>query len=197
MVRASERRMHTILSFVIAFGVALVVGTFVEYWGHRLMHSGWLFRRRHGQHHAHHNGQGVLGEFRDYFTPTLLIIGGGFLVSRPAGFGFAAGDLVYALAAAYAHQVQHERPELCFWMPRPVHRMHHDYAMSRHDFGILFDGWDRVFGTYRPIGAARTLSERPPIGAWFAIHWWSASEPVDRLPRAALHAASDPSGSAS
>src|SRR5581483_3230173 len=47
------------------------------------------------------------------------------------------------------HQLQHERPELCFWLPRPGHYLHHRHRMWRHNFGITVDVWDRVFGTYR------------------------------------------------
>ena len=32
------------------FLTAIVVGTLVEYWGHRMMHS-WLLRTKHALHH--------------------------------------------------------------------------------------------------------------------------------------------------
>jgi sterol desaturase/sphingolipid hydroxylase (fatty acid hydroxylase superfamily) len=173
------------LTLLAAFVAALVLGTFVEYWGHRLMHEGWFLRRHHAKHHAQRYGQGVLGEFRDYFLPTLTILWVGFLVSPEAGVGFAAGDVAYAFLAAWSHQIQHERPELCFWMARPTHRVHHDQQMWRHNFGITVDVWDRVFGTYEPIGEPTPSPWRHAPAEWLRIHWTSPSPampPVRREP---------------
>ena len=52
------------------------------------------------------------------------------------GIGFAVGAFAYAAFAAYAHQLQHEHPELVFWMARPVHTVHHKHQQWRHNFGI-------------------------------------------------------------
>lgn len=169
--------MYTFIAFTSALGFALVLGTFVEYWGHRAMHAGWFLRKRHARHHARNAGQGVLGEFRDYLLPTLPLVALAFLLPHPFAFGFAAGDVLYAGIAAYSHQVQHERPELCFWMARPVHRMHHDHHMWRHNFGIAVDWWDRLFGTLRPEDEPIAKVSRP-WSDWFAIHWASPSAPV-------------------
>jgi sterol desaturase/sphingolipid hydroxylase (fatty acid hydroxylase superfamily) len=131
-----------------AFLLALFAGTFVEYWGHRVMHA-WLLKKKHAEHHKEGTAQGWLWEFIDYLLPTMPIDGLGFLYSMEAGLGFAAGGTCYAALAAYAHQLQHERPELCFWLIRPVHYLHHKNHMWKHNFGISLDLWDRVFGTYR------------------------------------------------
>jgi sterol desaturase/sphingolipid hydroxylase (fatty acid hydroxylase superfamily) len=137
------------LHFPIACAFALLLGSLVEYIAHRLMHDGKLLKLRHARHHRNPAGQGWFGEFKDYLLPGLSIIWLGFLVSVGAGIGFALGCTAYAAFAAYAHQLQHERPELVFWMPRPVHFLHHRDNMWRHNFGISVDIWDRVFGTYR------------------------------------------------
>ena len=50
--------------------------------------------------------------------------------------------------AAYAHQAQHEWPELVFWMHPPVHTVHHKFGMWKKNFGIGVDVWDKVFGTF-------------------------------------------------
>ena len=97
---------------LLAFFVALPVGTFVEYWGHRMMHA-WLLKRRHARHHQQGGGQGWLGEFRDYSLGTVFILPVGFLYSREAGIGIAFGGLFYAAFAAYSHQLQHEKPRRC------------------------------------------------------------------------------------
>jgi sterol desaturase/sphingolipid hydroxylase (fatty acid hydroxylase superfamily) len=75
----------------------------------------------------------------------------GFLHSFEAGIGFLAGGLFYAAWAAYSHQLQHERPELCFWLRRPVHYLHHHHHLWHHNFGISVSFWDHVFGTYKKV----------------------------------------------
>lgn len=153
---------------LVAFGLALVVGTLVEYWAHRMMHA-WLLRKKHAEHHKEGVGQGWFWEFLDYFLPTLPIAGVGFLYSLEAGIGFAAGAICYAAFAAYSHQLQHEHPELCFWLIRPVHYLHHKNHMWKTNFGISIDLWDRVFGTYRYVDWQREA----PFRFWelFRIKW--------------------------
>jgi sterol desaturase/sphingolipid hydroxylase (fatty acid hydroxylase superfamily) len=62
-----------------------------------------------------------------------------------------AGSFAYAAFAAYAHQIQHEWPELVFWMHPPVHTVHHNYEMWKKNFGIGVDVWDKIFGTYERV----------------------------------------------
>lgn len=158
--------------WLLAFLTALFFGTLVEYWGHRLMHA-WLLKKKHAEHHRDGWGQGWLGEFFDYAVGTLPILPLGFLYSMEAGFGFMAGGLTFAAFAAYSHQLQHEKPELCFWMPRPVHYLHHYKHMWKTNFGISTDIWDRVFGTYQRVEWAP-----PPRRSWwglFNIHWVRAA----------------------
>ena len=95
----------------------------------------------------------------------------GFLWSVEAGVGFAAGGLLFACWAAYSHQLQHEKPELCFWLPRPVHFLHHHQHMWHHNFGISFDIWDRVFGTYKKGDWQRDPSKRRTLAGYFTIKW--------------------------
>lgn len=135
---------------------ALLVGTFVEYWVHILMHRRYFLGKVHTQHHKDGTADGWFWEFAAYLGAAIpaAILGGlaVWLLGWVAfGGGFAVGGFVYAAFAAYAHQIQHERPELVFWMARPVHHVHHTHKMWRHNFGISFDIWDRVFGTYQPV----------------------------------------------
>lgn len=154
--------------WLIAFLLALVVGSLVEYWGHRMMH-GWLLKRKHAEHHKEGFAQGWFWEFLDYLLPTLPIDAVGFLYSWEAGWGFAAGGVAFAAFAAYSHQLQHERPELCFWLIRPVHYLHHKEHMWKNNFGISIDLWDRVFGTYRLVDWRPT--ERFRLRGLFRIKW--------------------------
>ena len=59
---------------VIAFVSAFLIGTLVEYFVHRLMHDRRLLGKKHAEHHRDGWGQGWLGEFGDYFLPTVLVI---------------------------------------------------------------------------------------------------------------------------
>lgn len=118
-------------------------------------------------------GQVVLREFIDYSAGLPVIFLVGFPRSVEVGISFASGSIVYALLAAYSHQIQHERPELVYWLKRPVHHLHHTHNMRAHNFGILVDFWDRVFGTYKIV---QWNPERHPsdnyLRAFFQIKWY-------------------------
>jgi sterol desaturase/sphingolipid hydroxylase (fatty acid hydroxylase superfamily) len=137
----------------------------------------WLLRRQHALHHKEGWGQGWLKEFRDYLVGAgpVTVLGAvvAYLVdSWEAAAGFAGGGVVYAALAAYSHQLQHERPDLCFWLAQPVHYVHHAHHLWHHNFGITFDIWDRVFGTYRKIDWDRN-QDRGKRSFWqlFLIKW--------------------------
>jgi len=160
------------LAFTLALVTGLSFGSFVEYAVHRLMHMGRFMRKRHALHHRNFEAQGWWGEFTDYSLPGLLIAWAGFLVSVPAGLGFALGIVGYAAFAAYAHQVQHERPDLTFWLGAPIHYLHHRDNMWHHNFGIGVSFWDRVLGTYKPAEWRPEGSlQRAPVREFFDIRW--------------------------
>jgi len=169
------------------------LGSFIEYVVHRLMHKRILLGQVHVDHHKEGTGQGFAKEFKDYFVPTLPInIGAALICWLVLGMPFmalgaVAGGLFYCAFAAYAHQVQHEFPEMVIWMRRPVHTIHHEHKMWFHNFGIATDIWDRLFGTYKYVEwkPERKFSFR----RFFQIRWisnYSAGsimadmEPLDR-----------------
>ena len=140
------------LDFTVALVIGLLLGSFVEYTVHRLMHKGKFLSKRHAKHHRNFEAQGWWGEFTDFSLPGLLIAWAGFLVSISAGIGFALGTVGYAAFAAYAHQIQHEKPEIAFWLGAPIHYLHHRENMWHHNFGIGVSIWDRMMGTYTLSG---------------------------------------------
>lgn len=165
------------LTFALAFVVALVVASLLEYWMHRLMHHTRFYRRVHTRHHKLASGKGWLGEFADYMLATLATSWVAFLHSTVAGVGFFLGATIFSAVAAYAHQLQHEAPNRVFWMPMPVHAVHHFHQEWSHNFGITSGIWDRVFGTYlrhEPIPEFEGLR----IGGLSDIHWASRSQPL-------------------
>src|ERR1700716_4095669 len=70
-----------------AFAIALLVGTLVEYWGHRAMHT-VLLKKKHAEHHRDGDGQGWFWEFVDYAVGVIPILPLGFIYSLEAGTGF-------------------------------------------------------------------------------------------------------------
>lgn len=161
------------LEFAAALMAALTFGTLAEYLVHRLMHAGIFRLKTHADHHQKNEGQGWFREFLDYLFPSLPILPLGFLSSVIAGVGFAVGGILYAAIAAYAHQVQHDNPELVFWMRIPVHHVHHDYKMWQHNFGITISFWDHVFRTYKEVDWKP--KKRPfdyPLSHFFRIQWF-------------------------
>lgn len=160
------------VEFTTALLIGLLLGSFVEYAVHRLMHMGKFMSPRHAKHHRRFESQGWWGEFTDYSRPGLLIVWAGFLVSVPAGVGFALGTIGYAAFAAYAHQVQHEKPDLAFWLGSPIHYLHHRENMWHHNFGIGVSFWDRIFGTYRTADWQSDRSARDyPLREFIDIRW--------------------------
>lgn len=157
-----------------AFLFAFILASFVEYWMHRFMHRFGESKlgARHLDHHRRNEGQGVLWEFFDYIKGSAIVMVLPLFFSLTLGLGWAAGALAYAAFSAYAHQLQHENPRLCFWMPMPVHYVHHKYGQWEHNFGLAVDWWDRVFGTYKPVDWIDEQElARPELGPW-QLRWW-------------------------
>jgi sterol desaturase/sphingolipid hydroxylase (fatty acid hydroxylase superfamily) len=138
------------LILVACFFAAFIFSSFMEYWLHRLMHLLPKLCQFHVNHHKKNQGQGVLGEFKDYVLGTSLMMCMMFVVSWQIGLSWLLGSLCYAAFAAYGHQLQHENPIACFWMKMPVHYVHHTHNQWHHNFGLGVDWWDHVFGTYKP-----------------------------------------------
>lgn len=131
-------------------GGGFAFGTFVEYWGHRFMHAvAWGPGKTHREHHARGSTQGVLLEFWEYFKYVWIFMWPPLLISRAAGIGWLLGTNAYVLFSAFAHQLQHENPAICFWMADPLHFIHHAIIS-----GITISACQSIFGigssTYKP-----------------------------------------------
>jgi len=133
-----------------------LVGSFVEYWYHRLMHYPPAILKKnfqlgsvHTQHHKDNTADGIFLELSIYIGAGVPIMAAPFAFwpFRNATLWFV-GSLCWLLLAAFSHQASHENPCLLFWMPMPVHYVHHKYNEQHHNFGMATDFWDRVFGTY-------------------------------------------------
>jgi len=161
-----------------AFVLAFFISSLAEYVVHRLMHTGLINANIHADHHKEGGAQGWFLEFKDYIVPPIPAIVGvsallWYFELPVAAASFAAGVVIYGSLAAYAHQLQHDNPDLCFWLPQPVHFTHHQDKMWHHNFGILVDFWDRVFGTYKSTDylPGEKIYEYP-LSAYFKIKWF-------------------------
>jgi sterol desaturase/sphingolipid hydroxylase (fatty acid hydroxylase superfamily) len=168
------------ITAIACFIGSFVLGSFVEYWIHRLMHLpatsplGAKTQRlgdRHRDHHRRNEGQGVVWEFLDYIKGSLIVMCLMFLLSWQAGLAWFMGALVFAAFSAYAHQLQHENPTKCFWMKMPVHYVHHKYGMWHHNFGLAVDWWDHVFGTYKVVDWLTEEELSQPERGYLELRW--------------------------
>ena len=146
-----------------------VLGTLLEYWVHRAMHWGWVFSKRHREHHRDGWGQGFWPELRTYLLPGASVLWPPYLVDVPTGVAWTTGCVGFAVFASYAHQLQHDAPAACRWMAMPVHYVHHRDQMWRHNFGMAVDWWDRLFGTYRTESCDELSAE---LAGPLEIGWW-------------------------
>ena len=144
----------------------------MEYWVHRWMHAPGKFGEKHRDHHRRNEGQGVIWEFRDYVKGTLPLMLLPLFFSLAFGIGWLSGAIAYAAFSAYAHQLQHENPIKCFWMPMPVHYVHHKYQMWHHNFGLAVDWWDRVFGTYQAVDWLTEEEKQSARQGYLQLRWW-------------------------
>jgi sterol desaturase/sphingolipid hydroxylase (fatty acid hydroxylase superfamily) len=154
------------------FGLALFLGTLIEYVGHRLMHAGYLFPCQHLRHHMKRGARGWLWEAGEYVLWLLPAMCVGFFYSRQAGVGLVAGGALYCALVGYAHQLQHDHPERTFWLKEPVHYMHHRHDRGQYNFGILVNFWDRLLGTYKAYGWQPPADYRFTVGGLFQIKWY-------------------------
>ena len=164
---------------------ALPWSTLQEWLIHKLMHEGRMLLRRHAIHHKLNWHQGWFGEFRDYQGATLAMTLVTLPISIQIGLGFAIGGTIYAAFAAYSHQVQHQRPELVFWMKKPVHYLHHRENMWKHNFGIGVDWWDRILGTYKDVEYVPAIPrDQLKVSDYFKITWIGRRPTKDDIRRA-------------
>jgi sterol desaturase/sphingolipid hydroxylase (fatty acid hydroxylase superfamily) len=170
---------ENILAALAGLIAAFIAASFVEWFVHVLMHRRILLGQVHYDHHARGDGDGWFWEFIYY---TGAAIPGSIIFLASAYFwtgwwwlagGLAAGSWLYAMFAAYAHQIQHERPELVFWMHPPVHTIHHKHEMYRRNYGIGVDWWDKLFRTYeRKDWQPDPTRTRTRLRDFFAIKWF-------------------------
>jgi sterol desaturase/sphingolipid hydroxylase (fatty acid hydroxylase superfamily) len=154
-----------------------VLGSFVEYWWHRLAHKGYgrALRRIHLHHHRTGMPAGALVERIGYYVVTAPVAAAALAVGWlagdvPAALWFCGGAFLWSLWAGYSHQVQHEHPGIAFWSPVPVHYLHHFGPVPKANYGLGTHLWDKAFGTYDTTG----WGDRPRVGRpreYLSVRW--------------------------
>jgi sterol desaturase/sphingolipid hydroxylase (fatty acid hydroxylase superfamily) len=167
----------TLLAGLGGFALALIAASFIEWAVHLLMHRRIILGKVHYKHHAEETSDGWFWEFIYYAGGAIpaaiaFSVAGYYLQLEWFAGGLAAGSILYAIFAAYAHQVQHERPELVFWMHPPIHAVHHRHRMYRANFGIGVDIWDKLLGTYvKKDWQPDPTRVRTSVWDFFRIRW--------------------------
>lgn len=148
----------------------LFIGSQTEYWVHIFMHKRILLGHSHIFHHEEPWDEHFFQQYKYYLLGWAPMSGAFILGFWAAGYllvglGIAAGGFLWATWVAYAHTLQHEKPELVFWMRRPIHYIHHTHHLPGYNFGLSVDWWDHVFGTYKAM--PWTCAPRP---RWWGLH---------------------------
>lgn len=144
--------------FLVGFLASFILVSFAEYWLHRFQHWGLIKGDDHAEHHRANKARGILCETWAYMLPGSL---GALPLTALSYWFFGVGTAEGCFAGLYGsmffsswcHEVQHTNPHLVFWS-LPLHYFHHNYTPKRN-FGFSFSLWDRLFGTYEPLGWER------------------------------------------
>lgn len=138
-------------TIILLTAAGLAVWTFAEYLLHRFVLHHWPYFV--DLHQAHHDEtKGMIG------TPTVfsllffyvaiylpLWLGLGSAYALPLFAGFIAGYLAFDVVHYSVHHLQGQNRLLRRW--KKIHAIHH-HGDADHNYGVLTDFWDRVFGTY-------------------------------------------------
>jgi sterol desaturase/sphingolipid hydroxylase (fatty acid hydroxylase superfamily) len=160
-VRHCDFRRRLRAAGAVPVAASIVVGLLLHdtyfYWTHRLLHSGWLFRRWHAEHHKSHNPSAWTAysfsvpeaAVQGLFIPLYF-----FAVPVPHGAGvpFVAVALVIN---ALGHCGIEFTPRVAVshrWLGWLTGAVHHDihHARSCSNYGLYFRFWDRLMGTEDP-----------------------------------------------
>jgi sterol desaturase/sphingolipid hydroxylase (fatty acid hydroxylase superfamily) len=139
-------------------GALTIVGLdFTSYWWHRANHRVrvlWKF------HQVHHSDPTFTTSTGVRFHPGELLLSVPIRLAAVVALGTpAAAVLAFEVVFAFANLVEHgdinlrgERALARVLVTPALHRRHHTRQGPERDtnFGTIFSGWDRLFGTYTP-----------------------------------------------
>lgn len=134
--------------FFVVFGFLL--GTFAEYWVHRLLHIVPALRAWHQKHHDNPVDYTVGGSWTTHAGIVLGISLALALVQPFISVGFLIWYAVYATLHYYCHHVQASKRHVIDYF-QDLHIEHHAAPLdgSGKNFAVTFPVWDWLFGTYQ------------------------------------------------
>jgi sterol desaturase/sphingolipid hydroxylase (fatty acid hydroxylase superfamily) len=144
--------LQNVHSIAAQFAIVYLVNTFVAYWGHRLMHTRWLWEL-HKVHHAAEE-MNLVTPFRnhpiEFIVQTVLnAFPVALLGASPAVIMIYYGvNMVYQSLAHSEINLKGKFWDV-IWITPAAHRIHHSNRPEHFDanFGIV-TLWDFIFGTY-------------------------------------------------
>lgn len=124
---------------------------FMEYFLHRwAFHHAPLFRQGHGEHHKHPKWQ--IGT--PFFVTVPLYLVAAWLLSLAFGWGaisaLMSGFILGYFGYLIVHHCVHSKrvtPGTFFYRFKKFHDIHH--YKEEVNFGVSWQMWDKVFGTYQ------------------------------------------------
>ena len=171
-------------SHTIQFLLAIVIGDFLGYWHHRLMHRiPWLW----ASHSVHHQSRAIelSTGLRNHPFAT---ISSGLFWSPLLLLGISPAIMLAAVSAIGTWVILIHRQDSKRYprVPKPLnyllnlpghHRSHHQRKLSAGNcnYGLLFIAWDRLFGTYSPpvsIPIAYGIDDAPATGKVSTLLWY-------------------------
>ena len=132
--------------------LAYFIATFVFYWWHRWRHRfDMLWRLFHQIHHSPQRIEVITSFYKHPIEMVVNSIIGSILVYGLLGLSIKAGA-VYTFCTAVGEFFYHTNVKTPHWIgyffQRPeMHRIHHEYAKHRNNYGDIV-WWDMLFGTY-------------------------------------------------
>ncbi len=167
--------------------LAYFIATFVFYWWHRGRHQiDWLWRGFHQIHHSPRRLELITSFYKHPLEMVVNSLIGSALVYSLLGLSLEAGA-VYTFCTAAGEFFYHTSVRtprwIGFFFQRPeMHRIHHEYAKHRHNYGDIV-WWDMLFGTYENPAEFKSrcgfdAEKEERLGAMLAfrdVHWEPAA----------------------
>jgi len=132
--------------------IAYFIATFIFYWWHRWRHRfDGLWRTFHQIHHSAQRVEVITSFYKHPLEMVVNSLIGSLLVYSVLGLSLEGGAIYTACTALgeFFYHTNVKTPRwVGFFFQRPeMHRIHHEYAQHKNNYGDIV-WWDMMFGTY-------------------------------------------------
>jgi Delta7-sterol 5-desaturase len=142
---------HPIYTYLISPFLFFVVSDFTFYWGHRFWHQPWLYNHSHYYHHSCRPTTSFAGNAADVFEIVLT----GYLAAIVPVLVVPMHARIFLILTAFSHiwtifLHNNNAFRVGFMIyDSHDHNIHHYYGQTNYNFGLYFQFWDRIMGTYK------------------------------------------------